>query len=787
MHRFYMLDIDYVPEDKSTIVRMYGKIGKKNAIVSFSGIMPYIYAIPIDVKKAKKELSDIVIEKGEHTIRALKIKKVKKIVAGKKRDVLKVFFANPQHVVGFREAAKGLDSIEGIREYDIPFTRRFMTDNRISPFRELRIKGEKREENGVLLVDAESIEPAGGEQDLSDLKVLSFDIEVYNPDTIPKPERDPMIMASFAEASGWKRVISWKAPEKKPGYLMLVKNEKELIQGIVDTIRERDPDIIVTYNGDQFDFDYLKNRARINKVSLPLGRENELRFLRRGRFNAAKLKGRAHVDMYHMVFNIIRRSVSLPRYTLENLAEKFIGWPKKPLGVGVWEAWDSDVAKLMEYSAEDAVATAKLAMEFLPLQIEFAKLTRNSIFDCSRMTSGQLVEVLLLNKATDTGHIAPNKPKYGEKQNRLDRGAIKGAYVKEPEKGLHEHLAVFDFRSLYPTIIVSFNIDPNLMDCDCCKGDGAHHFCRKHKGFIPEILKEIIEKRTAIKKKLKKSFDKQLDAQQYALKLLANSFYGFFGYMGARWYSRECAEEITRLGREYIQKTIREAEDFGFEVIYSDTDSLFVKGNELEKNAIRFLKVINSKLPGIMNLELEGLYRRGVFVTKKRYALIDDEGKITTKGLEVVRRDWAKIAKDTQQKVLKSVLKGKPDDAADIVKQVILRLKSGKVGKDELVIYTQIIKPISEYKQDAPHVVVAKKMLKKGEQVETGSLIGFIVCKGIGRISQRAKSYGSVLDGEYDPVYYIKNQVLPPVTRILEALGYDTDSFIGNQKKLVDF
>ena len=153
----------------------------------------------------------------------------------------------------------------------------------------------------------------------------------------------------------------------------------------------------------------------------------------------------------------------------------------------------------------------------------------------------------------------------------------------------------------------------------------------------------------------------------------------------------------------------------------------------------------------------------------------------------MVRRDWAKIAKDTQQKVLKEVLEGKPDKAAEIVKEVVSRLKSGKVSKEELVIYTQMTKSVSEYKQDAPHVAVAKKIIRAGGHVGTGSLIGFIVCKGSGRISERAKTYESVKEGEYDASYYIKNQVLPPATRILEALGYDTEEFIGRQKKLLDF
>ena len=133
----------------------------------------------------------------------------------------------------------------------------------------------------------------------------------------------------------------------------------------------------------------------------------------------------------------------------------------------------------------------------------------------------------------------------------------------------------------------------------------------------------------------------------------------------ARWYSRDCAEITTHLGRQYIQKTIEEAENFGFKVIYADTDGFYSKwanGEKLTKDELlekttTFLKTINDKLPGEMELEFEGYFKRGIFVTKKKYALIDENEKITVKGLEVVRRDWSNVSKNTQKNVLNALLK----------------------------------------------------------------------------------------------------------------------------------
>ena len=197
----------------------------------------------------------------------------------------------------------------------------------------------------------------------------------------------------------------------------------------------------------------------------------------------------------------------------------------------------------------------------------------------------------------------------------------------------------------------------------------GHHFCKKRKGFIPEILKELIERRMKIKNKLAVEKDlrrrKFLDVKQYALKILANSMYGYFGFPRARWYSRECAEATAALGREYIKRTINEVERNGFRAVYGDTDSVYIvlpnetKKEKIVERAKSLLEKINSRLPEAMELEFEGFYPRGIFITKKRYALIDEFSRLIVKGLETRRRDWANIAKETQNDVLMAILHGK--------------------------------------------------------------------------------------------------------------------------------
>ena len=194
--------------------------------------------------------------------------------------------------------------------------------------------------------------------------------------------------------------------------------------------------------------------------------------------------------------------------------------------------------------------------------------------------------------------------------------------------------------------------------------------------------------------------------------------------------------------------------------------------NEIKAQAHEFLKYLNSTLPESMELEYEGFYRRGFFVSKKRYAVIED-GEIIAKGLELVRRDWAPIVKQTQEAVLMAILKeGDSNKAISEVKKVLKRIKKGEVDKKELIIHTQITKPLHQYKQVGPHVVAARRIEEHGVKVSRGTIIQYIIVKGKGSISQRAVPYEYCEKYDYDKDYYINNQLIPAVERIMYSFGY---------------
>jgi len=452
--------------------------------------------------------------------------------------------------------------------------------------------------------------------------------------------------------------------------------------------------------------------------------------------------------------------------------------------------------ELSDYCLWDSELTLKLAEQLLPQVFALSELTGAIPFDAGRYMYSQLDETYLMRQAFTQKVLIPNNPKHDEIFKRRMKPRYTGGLVIEPKKGIHSDIIVFDFRSLYPTIIVTHNISPDTIDCkhkECKKNkppESKHHFCKKTKGFIPRNLDDIIMKRTEIKNKMEKlkkdSLEfKKLDNIQYALKIIANSLYGYMGYFGAKWYCYECAAAAAAWGRFYIKKIISMIKKEGFEVIYGDTDSVFivisnVEKSELIKRSEKFLKKINDELPGMIQLEFRGKYEGGIFVAvkgvkrgaKKRYALIDRQGNLEIRGFETVRRDWCDLAKDIQHEVLRIILQDKdPDKATKLVRDTINRLKTGKATLEELTIYTQLTKPLSAYEQIGPHVKVARKMRDRGRPVGEGMIIEYIITKRSGSISDRAEPVEDVKEKEYDPDYYINHQVLPAAMRVLSALG----------------
>ncbi len=794
--KVFLLDADYITEKEEAIIRLWGKTDTGQNVVVFMRDDPYFYVLPQDPQRAKEEIL-AQIKKKKLPIKDIFLEK--RVLDGESKTFLKIVCFLPQDPSKIRNAIKvfeakrgGSGSIIEEYEYTLNFYRRFLIDHHIDGNCFLEIEGEKIETkyDVDIALKGRKINPLE-DYHLPPLKVVAFDLETHE-----RAGKKEIVMASFYTQDK-QIVITNQRTAHYPNWVKVVETEKELLEGIIKTIKELNPDIIVTFYGDMFDFQILNERCKANKVKLILSRDKkQAKFARRARISSARLNGIVHLDIFHFISNILAPNLQTEVLSLDAVSAELLGDKKIEVDYQeMLEAWrkGKNLAKLAEYCLKDSLLTYRLAKMLLPQMFEIARTVGQVIFDTSRMTYGQLVEWYLSRHAHEKGAIIPNQPKYEDILKRRQATYV-GGFVKEPASGLHENIAVLDFRSLYPSLIVSFNISPETLNCKCCKDNGyrvpemEYWFCARKKGFIPELLKELIEKRAGIKKRLKEVPKDSLEFhvlnnRQYALKIIANATYGYFGFPGSKWYCKECAESCTAFGRFWIKKAIEEAEKAGFTVIYADTDSLFLKGKDgnIEKETKDFLTHINQAFPGMLELDLQGFYLRGIFIprgaapgtAKKRYALLSKQGELLIRGLETVRRDWCRLAKEVQRTVLEYVLKNLDiEGAKEYVKKVIEKIRAGQVPVRDLILYEELTRPLETYKQMGPHVMAAKKLKASGKEVGEGMLVMFVITKGKGTISQKATPIELVNSiEEIDTHYYTYHQILPAAMRVLQVLG----------------
>jgi DNA polymerase, archaea type len=735
-----------------------------------------------------KEFPEIV----KDTPQIKKVEKSFKKIDGKEKELWKVVCYSQDDL---KKLAELLFPFGKCYEFDIPYVKRFLSEMEVKVFTYLHYDELENDFIQIRLCEEAHYK----------LNSLAFDIETYNPGGNSNPKEDPTLMISYCDKDESK-VITYRESNSKNS--ILVKDEKETIEEFKKTIRTKSIDVIYGYNSSQFDFPYLKERARKNNISLDIGRDNSDVFITtRGMIPSVLIQGRIHADVYQMVFFLARiGALKTNTYTLYDVFSETFKIKKKMVNKPeIWKMWDSDEMRgeLVDYCMEDSIAAYKLGERFLPIFVELAKIVNLSLKDTLISTTGQMVESFIINEAIKRNFVIPTRPTGTEIYAR-DSSPIEGAYVKVPAPGVYDNIAVFDFRSLYPSIIVAHNVSPDTFNCSCCSptesfiSPEGHRFCKKKKGLIPEILRKILIHRKNLKKQLKE-IDKESEeyvytyARQYAFKILANSFYGMLGYVRARWYCKECAAATTAWERYFIKDVIKTFEEKGYNVLYSDTDSIFVlmeKRNKEEINSV--VDDVNEILPEEMELELEDFYKRGLFVSKrgegktgakKKYALLSESGSIKIRGFELVRRDWSGIARKTQKKILEIILKeGDVEKAVSVVQKTIDDLKEGKVKKKDLIINTVLRKKIDEYKTISPEVSASKKAIARGVKIREGQMIKYIITSKGDSTSEKAELVDFVKEKDYDIDYYIDKQVIPAVEKILGELGYDS-SLIKSGKK----
>jgi len=568
--RCFLLDVDYVTLNGRAVIRLWLKDERGQNIIAYdSSFEPYFYAVTDD---AGAIMSVASTRSGEE-IKPNRVERVVRRDFGLPLTVLKVYVDHPQHVPVLREKVAELGV--SVREADILFAVRYIIDRELVPMDQVIVKGRERSDpHFSFAIDVDHIE-AEQHHSNPDLKMMAFDCEMLTHGGVPIPSKDPIIIIALATAAD------------KPVFLSLDddKDDRRLIADFISFIHDYDPDVIVGYNTDEFDWQYLKTRAEKFKLRLTIGRdESPAKFGAGGGVKEVRIFGRSNVDLY----KVAKRDLSeLSVKTLDNVAD-YMGVMRKSERVQVqgWDMaryWNDRELRqiLFDYSKADVVSTWGVAERLLPLQFEFSRIVRQPLDDVSRMGRGRQVESLLVAEAYKINEIVPAKAG--------GSGSYAGGFVLFPKPGVHEEVVSLDFSAMYPSIMINYNISPDtVMSPDeklteFYESPESQYRFRKHPdGFFKLILTNLIERRRAVKEQMthtdKGSRDFTiLDVHQNAIKILTNAFYGYTGWHAAKWYRKECAEATTAWGRTIIQDAVERAEKHGLEVIYGDTDSLFVK------------------------------------------------------------------------------------------------------------------------------------------------------------------------------------------------------------------
>ena len=708
------------------------------------------------------------------------------------------------------------------RGYDLGFATHYIIEKKIIPLSWYKISGE-------LLNNSEEF--GGIDMNLD----VDFCIKLESAEKIPKIEFNPKIlcydietddlkigegeilMISLVGNKGFKKVITWKrAKENRAispeaiknrcseirGSVEYVKDEAELLEKFVENVKKFSPDFLVGYFSDGFDLPYLRARANKLKVSLSLGLDNTQPKFRRGAILTGRINGIVHIDLLKFIQTAYSQYMQSETLSLNEVSKEFLGDTKKEFKIKhSSKLTDHDWEKYYEYNLHDSFLTFNLFEKFWPDILEFTKTMQEPVFDVSRNGMSNNVEDFIIHNLDKFNEIPEKRPTHDEIRERRQRGKYEGAFVFEPIPGMYEEIGMFDFTSFWPSIIATFNLskstfsekkEKNFTEAEVF---GRKVYFTKKPGFFPEMLKEIIKKRKKYKKELGKKQDSVKKARSNSYKLLANASYGYMGFFGARYYCPEASGATTAISRDFIKKTIQKIDESGYKTIYSDTDSIAFLMNKKTKTEIKqFLKKLNSKLPGIMELELEDFYKRGIWVTKrsgtigakKKYALINEKGRLKIRGFETVRRNWCSLARNMQNKIIKYILKdGNSQKALEYLKEIIKKLKDREIEKQDLIIRTQLKKPLSEYKATTPHVIAARKMQKLEKPINQGGLIEYYVAEIPEKKKKLVRERVKLPDepGKYDIDYYLNRQVLSAVENIFQIFGINIKEIIERKKQ----
>jgi len=619
-------------------------------------------------------------------------------------------------------------------------------------------------------------------------RVLSFDIE-----TDSKGER---LLAISMYAPGLDEVLIVDSGERPmPEKATRCVNEYAALDAFCARVREFDADVLTGWNTIDFDLTVLERIAFRLRHRLELGRDSTPMRLRKpeGYFGSgqASISGRLVLDGIDLLRGAFIR---MDDYSLDAVAREVLGEGKAVAGdvrdrIGeIVHNYRHDLPAFALYARTDARLAYQIVEKLNVVQLAFARSKLTGMTPDRVAASIASFDFLYLSELERLKIVAPS---VRSSDSRV-HAAQQGGHVLEPLTGMHRNVWVFDFKSLYPSLIRTFNIDPLSFVAEPASDAGLIETpggaFRRSPAILPRMLDELFPRREAAKR----AGD---SVAGHAIKILMNSFYGVLGTPACRFYNPALANAITGMGREMLLWSKSWFETAGFVVLYGDTDSLFVHSgmDDPESAAARGPQLAAAltkevaayieqrwRVPSKLELKFEKLYlklflpraRHSTRGASKRYAGLRHGAPadaVEFVGMEVVRRDWTALAKQVQRELYQRLF---TDQAVDVyLADVVRRVRSGEL--DEALVYRKNLrKDADDYTATTPpHVAAARKSTQS-----SGRLVSYV-------ITTAGPEPVDNVEHPLDREHYVAKQVRPVAEPVLETLGLEFEQVIGDSRQ----
>ena len=632
--------------------------------------------------------------------------------------------------------------------------------------------------------------------------------------------------------------------------------EADIMEGMTKLLRLEDPDFITGYNIDNFDLprmeermDVLSGRSSVDKEALygwgrvPMlqSQSDRRKFPKRQQNRVWRIPGRVPLDAWWQVRQTLRPERESLRYVSKLL------WPEDEemhkLDVDASQMdreWAERPDEVLEYCVRDTILPLDILdrLQSVARKEALASVSLTTVETASVGTTSQWIDSLVIRLADRTGVAVPTTISGPRRRDQ-----IAGGYVHEVDAGISPWIVVLDFKSMYPSIMISSNIcsttlvrDDSLDDSHSVSPTTETRYLSKDErlGLVPHLLEQLMSSRDQHKTALAAARESGDEAEaflqdqlQYAVKILMNSFYGVFASSFYRFTHPDLGASITEWARHNIRKIITDLETEGYDVVYSDTDSIFVRApvdadapinkpeesssefeswNQARNETIRFGERLAERFTK-EGAELEFETALSAFFShgaKKRYVgrVIWPREEMLIRGYEVRRTDSFALLTRTMTEMFEMILDGEEWAAVEMTKSVIDDVKQGRANPAELVISRSCkgtlkrdgsvdFSKVYDNPDGLPYVRAAKERIRRGLQFTPGMKVGYIV----------TDSKASPMDVEpwlvdeigedppvYDPTYYAR-RLAKSLGRITEAFGWSEKELLSGsrQQSIFDF